>query len=605
MPVFAGNVVALCHDNLIGKILMIKAFFCLRCLALLLFLGTAQAQVTPASGASAVMNRASTVATAIPSGKPDWLTQVGSWLRAPNVADQLVAVSEQSGYPVKLAEIEVFRISQALGSISAEQRAAYIQGKLLAIANSQDAVAQIQIIEGHDSRSLQLGVQTLVVFSQADADAAAISLDRLVQNSLQNIRIAILEQRNRQSIRTYIFGAIYSVLASICLWLLLKLNGRVFRWMSRHIVKIQPYIAGGWQVKNIQVISAYKLERLMHHVLRLARLSVTAMSLYVLLPLILSFFPQTRRLGQQLFDYFLTPFKTIFKAIIEFMPNLFFILAICVFAYYMLRVVAYVFTLIERGELKLEWFYDEWITPTYQIIRFMIIVLAAISALPYIPGAHSPAFQGIGLVLGLVVSLASSSAISNIIAGIILTYTRAFPLGDRIKVGDTVGDVVEKTLLVTRIRTIKNVRVTVPNQLVMSSQIINFSTSAKEDNGLILHTAITIGYDVPWQTVEKLLIEAAHKVEGVEQTPTPFVLKTALNDYYVNYEINAYTRHPEQMAVLYSQIHQQIIDAFDHAGVEIMSPHYYALRDGNASTVPSVLQSEHYTAPSFSIQPRT
>lgn len=572
---------------------------------LLVLSAAAQAQEEAASAASAVANTNQTTASAGAVEKTaswnEWLNQVSNMLKAPVATDKLVAVTQEDGYPVILGEIEVFRISQAIGSISAEKRAAFILEKLQSVREHGDAVDQIVLSEQEGTRTLQLGDEPLVVFSQADADAAGVSLDTLAQNSLQNVRVAIVELRNRLSIRTYIFGAIYSVLASLCLWILLKLNARVFRWIGTHVEKVKPYIAGGLKIKNIRVISAYKLERLIHHILRLARLSVTGMSLYVLLPLILSFFPQTRRLGQRLFDYFLTPFKSILNATIDFMPNMFSILAICVFAYYLLRVVAYVFRLIERDELKLDWFHNEWATPTYQIVRFMVIVMAAISVFPYIPGAHSPAFQGIGLVLGLVVSMASSSAISNIIAGIILTYTRAFRLGDRIKVGDTVGDVIEKTLLVTRIKTIKNVRVTVPNQLVMGSQIINFSTSAKEENGLILHTSITIGYDVPWQTVEKLMIESALAVEDIEKEPAPFVLKTALNDYYVNYEINAYTRHPERMAVLYSLIHQNIIDAFDRAGVEIMSPHYYALRDGNASTVPSVLQGEGYVQPPFNV----
>ena len=132
----------------------------------------------------------------------------------------------------------------------------------------------------------------------------------------------------------------------------------------------------------------------------------------------------------------------------------------------------------------------------------LVIVTALISAYPYIPGSSSSAFQGVGLVLGAIISFASSSAISNIVAGVILTYTRAFRLNDRIKVGDTTGDVVEKTLLVTRIMTIKQVIVTIPNSLVMGSQIINYSTSAADGEGLILHTSVTIGYDVPWGTVQ-------------------------------------------------------------------------------------------------------
>jgi small-conductance mechanosensitive channel len=231
----------------------------------------------------------------------------------------------------------------------------------------------------------------------------------------------------------------------------------------------------------------------------------------------------------------------------------------------------------------------------------MVIVTALISAYPYIPGSSSQAFQGVGLVLGAIISFASSSAISNIVAGIILTYTRAFKLNDRIKIGETTGDVVDKTLLVTRLNTIKQVIVTIPNSLVMGAQIINYSTSADDGDGVILHTSVTIGYDVPWRVVKTLLTEAARETKNILDKPEPYVLQTALNDWYVSYEINAYTRETKYMSFTYSELHKNILDKFDAAGVEIMSPHYYALRDGNTSTVPSVLGEKGYTQPAFQV----
>jgi small-conductance mechanosensitive channel len=158
-------------------------------------------------------------------------------------------------------------------------------------------------------------------------------------------------------------------------------------------------------------------------------------------------------------------------------------------------------------------------------------------------------------------------------------------IGDRVQIADTVGDVVDRTLLVTRVRTIKNVVITIPNGLVLNNHIINFSSSAQE-MGLILNTGVTIGYDVPWRQVHMLLIEAARATEHILEEPEPFVFQTSLNDYYVSYELNAYTQVPEEMAATYSELHQNIQDYFNTAGVEIMSPAYSAWRDGNASTIP-------------------
>ena len=127
----------------------------------------------------------------------------------------------------------------------------------------------------------------------------------------------------------------------------------------------------------------------------------------------------------------------------------------------------------------------------------------------------------------------------------------------------------EKTLLVTRVRTIKNVDVTITNSMVLNSHVINFSTSAKQD-GLILNTSVTIGYDAPWRTVHKLLIDAALECKTILNEPKPFVLQTALDDFYVHYEINAYTDQPQEMATTYSELHEKIQDKFNQAGVEIM-----------------------------------
>jgi small-conductance mechanosensitive channel len=220
---------------------------------------------------------------------------------------------------------------------------------------------------------------------------------------------------------------------------------------------------------------------------------------------------------------------------------------------------------------------------------------------PYLPGAGSDAFKGVSLFVGVLFSLGSSGAVGNIVAGVVLTYTNAFRVGDRVQIGETVGDVVERTMLVTRVRTIKNVDITIPNGTVLASQVINFTTQAA-DRGLILHSTVTIGYDVPWRQVHELLIAAAGATENVLAEPAPFVLQTSLDDFYVSYQINAYTELPAVMAQTYSLLHQNIQDRFNEAGVEIMSPHYGALRDGNQATIPADHLAKGYRAPTFRLE---
>lgn len=201
--------------------------------------------------------------------------------------------------------------------------------------------------------------------------------------------------------------------------------------------------------------------------------------------------------------------------------------------------------------------------------------------------SHS-SFPGVSIFLGVLVSLGSSGAVANTVAGVILTYTRAFRIGDRVQITDTTGDIVGKTLFVTRVRTIKNVVITIPNATVLNSHVINFSAaeSDNESSPLILHTTITLGYDLPWRKVHEVLIRSALTTQYILPEPAPFVLQKSLDDFYVSYELNACTKQPGRMALIYSELHQNIQDNCIMAGIEILSPHYRAVRDGNPITIP-------------------
>lgn len=251
----------------------------------------------------------------------------------------------------------------------------------------------------------------------------------------------------------------------------------------------------------------------------------------------------------------------------------------------MVRLFRYLAGEVQSERLKLNGFYPDWAMPTYHIIRFLLYAFMVAMIYPYLPGADSGVFQGISVFVGLIVSLGSSTVIGNIIAGLVITYMRPFKLGDRIQLNETTGNVVEKTPLVTRIRTPKNEVVTIPNSFIMSSHTVNFSQSARE-YGLIIHSEVTIGYDVPWRLVNRLLIEAALNTPGVVDDPRPFVLSTSLSDWYPVYQVNAYIKEADRLAQIYSDLHQNIQDRFNAEGVEIMSPHYMAMRDGNDPAMP-------------------
>ncbi len=357
------------------------------------------------------------------------------------------------------------------------------------------------------------------------------------------------------------------------------------------------------KIQRVELLSGAQISDGLTGLLRGLRFVAYVSLIYLYVTSVLGFFPATRKLSVELLNYLIEPIGMIGREFIASVPDIIAIAIIIVVTNYVIKLIHMFFNGLERGAITFQGFHREWATPTYKIVRFFVLVLAAVAIFPYIPGSHSEAFRGISVFLGVLVSLGAAGAFSNIVAGVVLTYMRPFSVGDRVKIADTVGDITEKTLLVTRIRTIKNVDVTIPNALVLSSHIINFSSSAMKPPPLILHTSVTIGYDAPWQKVHELLIAAAKRTTHILETPEPFVLQTSLNDFYVTYEINAYTGAPNKMAAIYSELHQHVQDQFNEAGVEIMSPHYTQIRDGNRTTIPDQYLPKTYQPPGLRIWP--
>ncbi len=299
----------------------------------------------------------------------------------------------------------------------------------------------------------------------------------------------------------------------------------------------------------------------------------------------------TLRLAASMITSFLDALVYVWTGFVSYLPNLVTIVLILVVARFVIRTLGLIFEGIRTRRIYLKNFYPEWADTSFGLVKLLIYALTAVIIFPYLPGSSSPAFQGISIFVGVLVSLGSTTAVSNVIAGTVLTYTRAFSVGDQVEVGGTRGRVVERSTFVTRIQTLKNVIVSIPNSMVLTNNIINYSKNMGQ-KGLLVHTSVTIGYDVPWQTVNQLLIAAAQKTDHIAETPAPFVLQTSLDDNYVSYEINGWTRSPEELPAIYSMLHANILDEFHGHQVEITSPHYRSVRDGNASTVAEVMPRE-------------
>lgn len=350
-----------------------------------------------------------------------------------------------------------------------------------------------------------------------------------------------------------------------------------------------------WRKTHFRVIRIHKLEILTPNQLvnvllaavKYIRVTVILLITLVCTSLVFSLFPQTEGWAQTILGIMGEVLVAFWESFLALLPNLISLIVVVVITRLALKLLRFFHDGLQQGKIKFSGIHPELIEPTFQLARFLVIALALVAAFPYIPGSSSPVFRGLSIFVGFLISLGSTSLITNIVSGIVLTYSRGLKIGDRVEIGDTLGDVIDRTILVTRIRTIKNVVITIPNAKVMQHEIINYSAEAREE-GLILHTSVTIGYDAPWRKVQKLLINAAMETGNIMENPTPYVLKTNLDDHYVTYELNAYTSKPSEMAEIYSELHQNILDKFNEASVEIMSPTYFAFRDGQNSTIPEV-----------------
>ena len=325
--------------------------------------------------------------------------------------------------------------------------------------------------------------------------------------------------------------------------------------------------------------------------MRLVEIAAYIIIGYIALPFLFNVFPATKKISSIITDWTLTPIRSIFLSVFDYLPNVFNITIIIIIFHILLRILKKLFNELEKGTLRFPGFYEDWARPTFSIIRFLVYVLMFVMVFPYLPGSNSPIFKGVSVFLGLLFSLGSTSAIANIIAGLVITYMRPFKIGDRIKIGEVTGDVLEKNMLVTRLRTTKNEIITMPNSTILTSHTINFSTIGTEMQ-LLLHTSVSIGYDVPWRTVHKLLIDSAKLTDGISTDVEPFVLQKSLDDFYVLYELNAYTSQPHRMVSIYSLLHQNIQDRFNDAKVEILSPHYRTIRNENREKHPSIITEE-------------
>lgn len=488
--------------------------------------------------------------------------------------------------PVVVESDTLYYIYAKRGGVSPKARAGSVANMILSLGKQFSLNPDSVYIESTDITT-ELMYKDKVIASFTDLDGL---WENTTRDELAGERRLVVVNKLYELQKEY---GIMQLLKRIFFFILvIALQGSLIwgtSWLYRRgkirIMQLKDSRLKAISIRDYELFDTQKQVHILTFFANLARYVFIFIQLMFSVPILFSIFPQTEDLAYKIFSYIWNPVREIAIDIIDYIPNLFTIIVIWLAIRYLVKGLGYLANEIHSERLKITGFYPDWAHPTYQIIRFLLYAFMVAMIYPYLPGSKSGIFQGVSVFVGLIISLGSSSVIGNIMAGMVITYMRPFKIGDRIKLNDTVGNVTEKTPFVTRLKTPKNEIVTIPNSFIMSSHTVNYSASAR-NYGLIIHTEVSFGFEIHWKTVHELLINAALKTPGVSREPVPFVLETLIHDFYVIYQINAYIKDADKLAQIYSDLHQNIQDSSNEAGIELLSPHYYAARDGDEITIP-------------------
>ena len=490
------------------------------------------------------------------------------------------------GAPLVIEGDTLFILYNRRGGITPEARVEDLREKIMDQGMSLTLFTDsIYLFEADFTTDIMAGDELLMSVTDFDGLWENKTRQELAADYRSVIEAKIKQLHAEYGLKRKLIGVLYVVGSMIALGLLIWATNFCYRrWRYRLLRKLlrrtRPLA-----IKDYEVLNLHRQGVLFLTGFNVLRWLVILLLLFIFVPMFFAAFPETKSFTYTIFGYVWNPFVSILKSIVSFLPNFFRIIVIILCFRYLVKGLHYLMNEIGSGKLKISGFYADWAQPTYLILRVLCYSFMIVMIWPLLPSSDSEVFQGVSVFIGIIISLGSSSIIGNVMAGMVMTYMRPFHVGDFIKYGDTEGFVIEKTVLVTRIRTRKNDVITIPNANLMTSQTTNYTFSA-HNYGVIVHTKVTIGYDMQWQKIRDLLLDAAAKTQNLQKKPEPFVRITALDDFYVEYEINAYTRRSELLSNIYSELHQNILDSFHSNGVEIMSPHIFAHRNDLEVQIP-------------------
>lgn len=472
----------------------------------------------------------------------------------------------------------LFYIYNKLGSSLAKDRASNVVNRIQNLYEDDFVRVDSFKIENNEISS-DIVYKDLIITSVTELDAMLEGKhkEEVAAQYLKSIQETITKEKEANSLTKLLIRTGLVILILIIFSILIFLINKLKKYSVQRILSERTERIKDIKIKNYVLVTSLQKTRILINAINMLRWALIILMAFIMLPIIFSVFPFTQSWANNLIGMFTKPLKKAFLAIWDYIPKLITVFVILFIMRYAVQFVKYIFSEIDKGKLEINGFHREFAMPTFTIIRFLLHAFTLVLIFPYLPGSNSDVFKGISVFIGVLFSLGSSSAISNIIAGLVITYMRPFRIGDRITIADKTGVVIEKSPLVTKLRTIKNEEITIPNSSILSGNTVNYTTYSHE--GICFQVELTVGYEEPWQRVHELLLRIPARVERVNTTPAPFVLQKKLDDFFVLYELNVYISKSGEIELAKSEIFQHILNDFLAAGIEMSAPHIFTKVD--------------------------
>ena len=479
------------------------------------------------------------------------------------------------GVPLIIEGDTLLYIYTSLGGDDPAHRVEAVARKVTQIGKSLKLTTDsMHIFVSEYTDDVMCGEVVIVRVSDLDGLWNGMSRRDLAEEYLRILSAEIGRLHADYGLKAKLTGLGWAVFLIVVQVLFFILTARFIRYLRHLIVegvdgRMKPLVVKGYELMNI-----HQQKRILLFLTRVLQVFLVLLQLFISLPLLFSIFPETEKFTWNMINYVWSPLRDMVVSIVRYFPNLVKIVVIVYVVRWVLKGLRHLSNEIAAERLKIDRFYQDWARPTYQIVRIFIIAFTLVVIWPWLPGSESGIFKGVSIFVAALFSLGSTTTIGNLISGIIITYMRPFLVGDFVRIGDQEGEVVEENAFVTRLRDIKGNLVTVPNNSILSQQTVNYTAAARDGKGSIVHSSFTFTYHVPRETVESYLLEGAARCKLLEKNPKPFVLYTALEDFYTQYEINGYTKETARLFAVYSELHRNIIDVFHEHNLDPTSSHF-------------------------------